>query len=73
MAKNNNHISLDSLAEMELLNSSMKEVLRMYPPLVMLLRKLKVDHKFGDFLLPKVCALCVVCVPCLCCVLCAVS
>jgi sterol 14-demethylase len=38
---------------MELLNSSMKEVLRMYPPLVMLMRKLKIDHKYADFLLPK--------------------
>ncbi len=53
MSKHNNHISLDCLADMELLNSSMKEVLRMYPPLVMLLRKLKVDHKCGDYLLPK--------------------
>lgn len=53
MAKHNDHVSLDSLADMELLNSCMKEVLRMYPPLVVLMRKLKVDHKFADFLLPK--------------------
>lgn len=39
MEKYNNEITLDSLAEMTLLHSCMKETLRMYPPLIILMRR----------------------------------
>ena len=39
MAKYNNEINLDSLAEMEFLHQTVKEVLRLYPPLIVLMRK----------------------------------
>lgn len=39
MKKYNNEINLDSLAEMDLLHNCVKETLRMYPPLIVLMRK----------------------------------
>jgi sterol 14-demethylase len=39
MTKYNNEINLDSLAEMEIMHGCVKETLRMYPPLIMLMRK----------------------------------
>lgn len=39
MKKYNNEINLDSLAEMDLLHQCVKETLRMYPPLIILMRK----------------------------------
>jgi sterol 14-demethylase len=39
MKKYNNEINLDSLAEMDVLHNCVKETLRMYPPLIVLMRK----------------------------------
>jgi sterol 14-demethylase len=52
MSKYHDDITLDSLAEMDLLNACMKETLRMHPPLVVLLRKVKVDQEYRGFKIP---------------------
>jgi len=46
-------INLDALAEMELLNACMKEALRLHPPLIILLRKVKQEQVYKGFLIPK--------------------
>jgi sterol 14-demethylase len=38
---------------MELLHSCMKETLRMYPPLIMLMRMALKDVQYKDYIIPK--------------------
>jgi len=54
MERHSNEINMDSLADMELLHNCMKETLRLYPPLILLMRKVKVDTlKYKDYIIPK--------------------
>lgn len=50
-------ISYDTVQEMELMHNCMREALRMHPPLVLLMRKVKQDLNFNaggrDYLVPK--------------------
>jgi len=46
-------LSFEALAQMDLLHSTMKEVLRMYPPLILLLRKVQVQKEYKNFIIPK--------------------
>jgi len=51
--KTDGEITLEALYEMELLNSCMKESLRLHPPLILLLRKLKQDLTYNGYTCPK--------------------
>lgn len=58
MKKYSNEINLDSLAEMDVLHNCVKETLRMYPPLIILMRKalepMTYTNKAGkQILIPK--------------------
>jgi len=58
MSKYNNEITLESLAEMDVLHQCVKETLRMYPPLIILMRKCMepmqyTDSKGKDIVIPK--------------------
>lgn len=58
MKKYNDAINLDSLAEMDLLHQCVKETLRMYPPLIILMRKCLepmtyTDEAGKEILIPK--------------------
>lgn len=46
-------IDLDSLAKMDLLGRCMKETLRMYPPLIVLMRKCLEPVKYKNYIIPK--------------------
>jgi sterol 14alpha-demethylase len=53
MAKYNDTITFEALEEMEYLHCCMKETLRMFPPLVLLMRMVKKSQKFNDMVIPK--------------------
>lgn len=53
MEKYNGDISLDSLGDMPLLHAAMKETLRMYPPLILLMRKVLEPIPYRDYVLSK--------------------
>lgn len=52
MAKHGGQINLEGLNEMSLLHNCMKETLRMYPPLIMLMRKVKKELKYKQYTVP---------------------
>lgn len=45
-------LTLDALMEMDLLHNCMKETLRMYPPLILLMRKVKTDITYRGYTIP---------------------
>lgn len=49
MDKYRGELSIDSLAEMNLLHAVMKETLRLYPPLVLLMRKVLEPFSYKDY------------------------
>jgi sterol 14-demethylase len=49
----NAKLTYDKVQEMELLERCMREALRMYPPLIMLMRYVKKPRKHGDYVIPK--------------------
>eukprot|EP00005_Dracoamoeba_jomungandri_P002406 CAMPEP_0174251240 /NCGR_PEP_ID=MMETSP0439-20130205/1127_1 /TAXON_ID=0 /ORGANISM="Stereomyxa ramosa, Strain Chinc5" /LENGTH=404 /DNA_ID=CAMNT_0015331507 /DNA_START=45 /DNA_END=1256 /DNA_ORIENTATION=- len=51
--KEEGELNYKSLQKMKYLENSIKEALRMYPPLIFLMRKLTVDKKFKNYTLPK--------------------
>jgi len=53
MGKYDGEITVDGLAEMTLLHGCMQEALRMYPPLIMLMRKVLKDQKYKGYTIPK--------------------
>ena len=53
MAKHDQMLSLDSLADMYLLHATMKETLRLYPPLVLLMRKVIEPISYRDYVIPQ--------------------
>jgi len=58
MTKYNGEINLDSLAEMDLLHACMKETLRLFPPLILLMRKclepmLYTNKEGKEIIIPK--------------------
>lgn len=53
LKKYNGEITLDSLAEMELMHLCMKETLRLTPPLIVLMRKALEPVQYGDYVIPK--------------------
>lgn len=53
MEKYHGEISLDSLAEMHLLHATVKETLRLYPPLVFLMRKVQEPISYEQYRLSK--------------------
>jgi sterol 14alpha-demethylase len=46
-------IDFATLNKMDHLNRAMKEALRMYPPLIFVMRKLLADVEFGDYVIPE--------------------
>lgn len=52
MAKHRGQLSVDSVNDMALMKRCMKEVLRLYPPLVLLMRMVKKERKCGPFTIP---------------------
>eukprot|EP01006_Ploeotia_vitrea_P006112 TRINITY_DN12297_c0_g1_i2.p1 TRINITY_DN12297_c0_g1~~TRINITY_DN12297_c0_g1_i2.p1 ORF type:complete len:449 (+),score=287.70 TRINITY_DN12297_c0_g1_i2:217-1563(+) len=46
-------LTFDALNEMELLHNCMKEALRLFPPLVLLMRKVQQPQKFGEYVVPR--------------------
>lgn len=46
-------LNYDALQEMDVLHRSIKETLRMFPPLILLMRKLMVDLQVKDYIVPK--------------------
>ncbi|KAL0488986.1 sterol 14-alpha-demethylase [Acrasis kona] len=53
MCEDNAKLSYDKVMEMEYLERCMREALRMYPPLIMLMRYVKKARKWGDYIVPK--------------------
>jgi sterol 14-demethylase len=53
MEKYNNQLSLDGLNEMSFLHNCMKETLRLYPPLILLMRKVLQPIQYGNYIVPK--------------------
>lgn len=62
LAASGGAVTLDALTNMTLLNACMKETLRMYPPLIMLMRKALVDIDVGGYTVPRG-DICVTCPP----------
>ena len=53
MNKHHGELSLDSLSEMNLLHVFMKETLRLYPPLILLMRKVLEPISYNGYVLSK--------------------
>jgi len=53
MEKYNNVITLDGLSEMHFLHAAMKETLRLYPPLILLMRKVLEPVEYKGYIVPK--------------------
>ena len=53
MTKHHQILSLDSLADMHLLHATMKETLRLYPPLVLLMRKAIEPISYREYIIPQ--------------------
>ena len=53
LSKHNGLVTLDGLGEMDLLNRCMKETLRMYPPLIILMRTALQSIQYRDYVIPK--------------------
>jgi len=53
LAAHNGELNYDALQEMDKLHYCVKEALRMYPPLIFLMRKLCVDKEIGGYTIPK--------------------
>lgn len=51
--KYNGQLTFGALSEMELLNCTMKETLRMYPPLIILMRTAQENIQYKNFVIPK--------------------
>jgi sterol 14-demethylase len=52
MAKHEGKLTVESIKDMQLLQRCMKEVLRMYPPLILLMRMVKKERKCGPYTVP---------------------
>lgn len=48
-----NQLTFEALNKMPLMNACMRETLRLFPPLVLLLRKVKNDIKYKNYTVPK--------------------
>lgn len=53
LAKSEGKVTLDALNQMTLLHCCMKETLRLYPPLILLLRKVLVNIEYNGYIIPK--------------------
>lgn len=53
LSKTEGKMTLDALNSMELLHASMKETLRLFPPLILLLRKVLVNIEYNGHVIPK--------------------
>ena len=53
MKKFDNKITFEALESMDYLHCCMKEALRLYPPLILLMRKVKKSIRYKDYIIPK--------------------
>src|SRR4051812_11434422 len=54
MKQYNGEVSLDALTDMTVLNACVKETLRMYPPLIILMRKVMKTQQYKGWTIPEV-------------------
>jgi len=53
LSRYDGQVTLEALNDMSLLHSCMKETLRLYPPLILLLRKVLVNMEYRGYVIPK--------------------
>lgn len=53
LAGTDGKMTFEAILEMDLMHACMKETLRMYPPLILLMRKVKADKDYKGYTIPK--------------------